>query len=246
MECRWSISLQVVAPLMVAACLCSGCGGGSERSLPGSEAAHDTEVSAAQEKAPTAPATPSVECEVIRNEIDDMPIKTQVARHLVTSRETSPEDMRALLLSQRDAVSAMRGFTHHSSPTHIGVYAYDSAEKARAGTGQWLGMLLQLPGKAPEVTLRDDLLGRPAPPPGERFGLSEVKRQGVYKAIVACEDRGTLAAIEREPNDFERQLALEKSLWETYKNELAQRNGLTRAQLDSLSQEGIEKDWSLQ
>lgn len=220
--------------------LFAGCGSAGSEAEVQEENSAPAKTASPEIEQQSAKAPSSVEYQLVNDEIDDMPIKTQVVRHVVVSRETPVEEMRGFLLEQRDLVAAMRRFQHHESPTHIGVYAYESVDKARAGSGQWLGMLLQLPGKQPEITLRDNILGTPAHVARERFGYSEAERQKIYREIVACEDRGTLDAIEREPSDLDRQMALEQSLWDKYKDELADRRGLTRAQLDSLSAEGIQ------
>ena len=38
---------------------------------------------------------------------------------------------------------------------------------------------------------------------------------------------------------------LQQQLWEKYTNELAEEVGLTRAQLDSISVEGLRKQWPI-
>ena len=178
--------------------------------------------------------------------VEEMPIKTQVSQSLVATGELTEESLRALLLHQYRILSNRGGFKYHDRPTLVSVYVYDSQEKARGGMGQWVGMLLKSPTTdGPEITIRSEVLAELGKTPTERLGLTEERRREIFTAAVRAEQRGSIEAEAREPDDFTAQHKLQQQLWEKYTNELAEQVGLTRAQLDSISVEGLTKQWPI-
>lgn len=178
--------------------------------------------------------------------VEEMPIKTQVSQSLIATGELTEESLRALLLHQYRILSKRGGFKYHDRPTLVSVYVYDSAEKAHGGMGQWVGMLLKSPTtEGPEITIRSEVLGELGKAPTEKSGLSEDERREIFTAAVRAEQRGSMEAEAREPEDFMAQHELQQQLWEKYTNELAEQVGLTRAQLDSISVEGLTKQWPI-
>ena len=176
--------------------------------------------------------------------VEEMPIKTQVTQQIIAGGELTEANVRALLLHQYRILSQRGGFKYHDRPTLIGVYVYDSPEKAHGGMGQWVGMLMKRPtGSKPEITIRREVLEILRQGPMEMFGLSEDERRQIFTAGVRAEQRGSMEAEAREPDDFTAQHGLQQQLWEEYTNELAEEVGLTRAQLDSISIEGFRKQW---
>ena len=155
--------------------------------------------------------------------VEEMPIKTQVTQQIIASGELTEENVRALLLHQYRILSQRGGFKYHDRPTLIGIYVYDSPEKAHGGMGQWVGMLLKRPtGSEPEITIRPEVLEILRHEPTEMFGLSEDERREIFTAGVRAEQRGSMEAEAREPDDFMAQHELQQQLWEKYTNELAE------------------------
>ena len=77
----------------------------------------------------------------------------------------------------------------------------------------------------------------------ERFAFDESQRKEIYKNIRRAEARGCRDAERRYPNDLQKQFTLASELQDRYKNELANKLGISRDQLDEIGLEGIQKNW---
>jgi hypothetical protein len=106
--------------------------------------------------------------------------------------------------------------------------------------------------------VKTELISQPIAKPQVKRGLSESKRQEVFRAIVAAEDRADKDAHRmyplpdaRKPGysqakaraQLDKQLEARNSLTKKYKAEIAKENGVAEEQLREISLEGIKKNW---
>lgn len=200
---------------------------------------------------PTVFPKPTVEQEkvmpeysVLNEELYDAPVKTQVTLNVLVSGKISEPGLRALLNQLYSSVKARRGFKYHDSPTNIYIYAFTSKERAGSGMGQWIAMLRKSYGDVkPTISINERQIAQLGAKPEEQFGLSEEKRKEIWKELVLIEDRAMEEALEQYPEEFEKQVEMERRLIDEYQNKLAEKYELTREQLQEISVEGVEKDW---
>lgn len=106
---------------------------------------------------PTAPQAVVVDHSVLSDTVQaDSPLKTQVEFVVLVPQTVTESQLRTLLNQLYKQVSNRKGYKHHSRPTHIGIYAYTSEEKWKAGWGQWVGMVLRI-GSDGEVKMEVNL-----------------------------------------------------------------------------------------
>ncbi|MFQ5800051.1 MAG: hypothetical protein ACE5H0_15345, partial [Bacteroidota bacterium] len=67
----------------------------------------------------------------------------------------------------------------------------------------------------------------------------------IFKEIVRAEDRSFNEAESQHGTDLKKVGKLQERLVEYYKGELADKYGLTREQLKSISLEGLQKQWPM-
>jgi hypothetical protein len=206
------------------------------------------------------PTVPLPDYEIISNETDDTPSKVQVAQDIVVSGDITEEGLRALLDLQYRQIMQMRGFRFHNAPTAVYIYLYESRAKAASAGGLWLAARLQSHNGTPDIYVKTDQIAHIGSEPEEKFGLSETKRHEIFTSIVRAERRGRDEAEEQVPLPdpsragysqttamaaLERQARLEGDLQERYRVQLAAKHNITREQLDSISLEGLKKQWPM-
>jgi hypothetical protein len=142
---------------------------------------------------------------VLDQTIYDVPAKTQVTLIVLVSGEISGPGLRALLNELYSSIKAMRGFKHHDSPTNIYIEAYTSEERAKSGLAvATLGTSFY--DASPIIGINEEQIAQLDAKPEERFGLSEQKRQEIWKELVLAEDRVWKELEEQYPRDPTRSL----------------------------------------
>lgn len=85
--------------------------------------------------------TPSLDYTILKDDIYDIPIKTQVELHiLIKDTGITEQKIRDLLTSLYNRTKNRTGFKYHTNPTNIFIYAFTTIENANSGT-QWIGMI---------------------------------------------------------------------------------------------------------
>lgn len=94
----------------------------------------------------------------------------------------------------------------------------------------------------------------------EKFGLTEVERRQIFKAIVAAEDKAQAEADRKYPvsgrstwglskselrSQIDKNIDLMRHLEKQYKKELSKKYGLTQEQLKKISLEGVVERWPM-
>ncbi len=196
---------------------------------------------------------------VLDEDVYDAPVKTQVALNILVSGEISEPGLNTLLNQLYSSISVRGGFKYHDSPTNIYIYAYTSKERAESGMGQWIAMLQKsYDDVEPTISINELQITQLDAKPEQKFGLSETERQQIWNEIVESERKASQEAQREFPDldpldpdysqsafmeQLDKQIELQRTLDEKYKNVLAEKYGLTRDQLVAIVVEGFDKDW---
>src|SRR5260221_10124780 len=78
---------------------------------------------------------------IVKEEIHDIPIKTEILQHIVVEGVPTQGALKAEIMDRYRAALARRGFRYYNPATSIGIYIYASKEQALARPGLWIGML---------------------------------------------------------------------------------------------------------
>ena len=192
-----------------------------------------------------SPST-SVIYAVVKEEVYDAPIKTQIEQHIVVSGVPTKAELGAEILKRYRSAKARRGFRYHSQATNIYLYVYGTKEQARAQGIRWIGMLAMGPldKVEPRAVIDEGRLAALSQNPEDRFGLSEQKRKRVFREMGADDRRAMRKARARFSDlQFLKQFDLSSKLEEKYRVELAQKHSLTRDQLREIMVEGVTMGW---
>jgi hypothetical protein len=181
------------------------------------------------------------------DEVHDSPAKVQFVRLLVLNGPASKTEIEQIIRQEYKSISKKSGFKHAEHPTHIGVYLFETEEKAKAGQGLWLGMLWSpdTSKPMPDIKVHQVRLKNAWSKAEERFGLSEVQRKKVFEELVLAEDRANKESERRFPTDFKKQAAYSQELNTKYTAKIAEKYKLTEEQLLKISVEAFEKGWPL-
>lgn len=187
---------------------------------------------------------------VVREEVYDVPLKTQIVQQIVVSGVPTETELRAEIFKRYRSAKARRGFRYHNPATNIYIYIYGTKEQARAEGIRWIGMLAISKGDKgePRVLIDEGRLAVLSQKPEDRFGLSEQKRKRVFREIAAAEDRATCEAEAQVPNPWgmkqlEKQAGLTHKLQEKYRAGIERKYSLTDEQLLKISVEGVTMGW---
>lgn len=181
---------------------------------------------------------------ILNEDVYDAAIKTQVTLSVLVSGEISEAGLKNLLNQLYSSTKARKGFKYHDSPTSIYIYAYTSKERAESGMAQWIAMLQKADAETkPTTNINERQLAQLGAEPEERFGLSEEKRKEIWKELILIEDRAMKEAEKQYPEEWEKEIEMQRRLIGENENKLAQKYELTSDQLGKISTEGLEKDW---
>lgn len=216
---------------------------------------------------PTSPipptrAVPLPAYEIVKHDRYDVPIKTQIAMHVVVSGDITEAGLRNLLQKLYGDASGIRDFQHHGGrPTHIFIYVYTSREYFDSGMGQWIAMLSKIgEGSTIDTEVRTKLIAQLSAQPEIRDGLPESKRKEIFRARVMAEDRADAEAQRLypipDPLDPEyshteagaqvmKQAEAINTLGRQYRADLSAQHGITEQQLQAISVEALEKNWPM-
>lgn len=83
----------------------------------------------------------TIEYTIIKEELYDVPIKTQITLNLLVPNDITELNLRLLLESLYINYKNKKGFKYHDSLTNFYVYAYTTMKKYEADWGEWVAML---------------------------------------------------------------------------------------------------------
>jgi len=190
---------------------------------------------------------------ILKNEVHDIPIKTQVQLDvLISDTAISKQKVSDLLTFLYDKTARRTGFKYRKNPTNIYIYAYTSKEKAESGMAQWVGMISKsYDDTQPKIDISENQLNSLALKQVDKFGLSEEIRLEIWNKSIKIEDKAQKEADLKFPLDaagisqgnFKRNRTLNNKLKESYEKELATEYNIGVAIIDSIGIEGFTKGW---
>jgi len=191
---------------------------------------------------------------ILKNEVNDIPIKTQVQLDvLIMDTAITKQKVSDLLNFLYDETAKRTGFKYHTNPTSIYIYAFTSKDKAESGMAQWIGMISKsYDDVQPKIDISDTQLNSLTLKPVEKFGLSENIRLEIWNKSIKVEDRAQKEADMKYPldkagitqGDIKKNVTLNDKLKAKYEKELAAEYGISVAIIDSIGLEGLTKGWS--
>lgn len=191
---------------------------------------------------------------IIREQIDDLPIKTQVVQHVFIDDQDYTESQIELLLEHLfDEVSGRDGFQYHDRASNIYIYAYTTEEKAKSEAAQWVGMISMSPGQsAPLLNINKHQLNSLHEEPTEKWNKPLDVRKEIWAASIKARRNAQCQADELypyweldNPKDFlEKNIDSYRELEAKYDSSLASRYQIRTEILDSISLEGILNGWT--
>lgn len=194
--------------------------------------------------------------EILKNDITDVPLKTQVALTIVLTDETTKinkETVSKLLANLYKRAKSRSGFKYHTHPTNVYIWAFTTKDKANAGMGQWVGMISDAANETnPDLKISDIQLNSLVLKPVDRFGLPETIRLEIWHKAINVEDRAQKEADLKYPMDkkgITRSYILKYTNYRDklevkYESELVREYVITNAILDSISFEASHKGWA--
>ena len=187
-------------------------------------------------------------------EVYDAPIKTEVSIDvLIEDVNINEEGIKTLLNYLYKTTKERSGFKHNEHPNSIYIYAFTTKEKAASGMGQWIGMISKSASdKNPKINFSEIQLNSLSVNIENRWGLSQDKREELWKEIVNAEDKAykeadkkyPLAKLDLTESDISKNADLRDSLKDQYEWEIAKENNLKKVILDSIGIEGLKKGWA--
>lgn len=139
-------------------------------------------------------------------------------------------------------------FLNYDTFTDIVVFAYLAEEHYKYDKGRWVAMMGKSPGdEEPIVEFNHTLISMAESKDKRRFGLSEKKRESIYRQIVSAEDSSWKKSQKKYGTNFDnadKVLELQEKLYEDSMSKLARKYRLTRSELNSIKEEGLIKNWS--
>lgn len=190
---------------------------------------------------------------ILQEEVFDKPIKTQVKLNvLISDTRITEQKIRELLIYLYEKTIKRTGFTYHSNPTNIFIYAFTTKEKANSGT-QWVGMISKsYSDTQPNITISTTQINSLTLKPAEKFGLSESVRLEIWKENIRLVHRAQTEADMKyppdNPNNTLEDLQKNSDLWtelcRKYRKELFVKYGIDSDILESIQTEGEKKGWA--
>lgn len=181
---------------------------------------------------------------VVDNSFTSRTAKTQYTERLVLEAPADSAALRALLQSR---LGYGRRFSSewHEAPTVLASYVF-APDGDPTGAG-WLAMVSVTPVRpVPEFTFNGEAIAHALAPPSERSGLTLEERRGLFRDLVAAEQRARCEADATV--GFEDAKSWSRT-WDRlkarYEAELIRERGLTQAVADSVSLEGLMARWPM-
>ncbi|MFA4948539.1 MAG: hypothetical protein WC674_08550 [Candidatus Krumholzibacteriia bacterium] len=195
------------------------------------------------------------EYRIIRDELYEIPLKTQVEMDVIVSKNITRGSLENVLNSLHASIRARTGFKYHPMPTNVYIRIFTSYEKATADIKQPIAMMSSVDGEG-GISINEILLSQVGVPSKEKYGLSQTTRMRIYKEYCSSLDRVPEEVYKRlgidpmqSPSYYEDRASemaeLEDKLNEEHRGRIAKKYGISPEKLDEIYEEGIAKAWPL-
>ena len=197
--------------------------------------------------------TKEIKYEVFDEEVYDAPIKTQIVLKIIIREKVTAEDLKKLLNTLYSQNVNRTGFKYHTNPTNIFIFIYNSYERAKSGGSQWIAMISKsYDEKTPSISINEEQIELQNKKKESKFGLSEDTRIEIWQEYILAEDRSAKEAEKKYPLTYPAVVTTEKmkkysnfqdQLIKQYKSNLANKYNITVDQIETIIDEGINKQW---
>jgi len=210
-----------------------------------------------KEKISKSKNIPLPDYEIVHDRTNDMNrIKVMVNQDIWVKNHIHPENLRKLLNQQYRKISERSGYKYFKHPTQIFIYLFTSKEKAQNSGANWVAMAAtKVGGGGMEISISKTQLKASRLQPEEKFGLKEEERKEIWNALIKADDKAQKEADKKYPTDvtdpnykqsnIEKNGDLDLQLDKEYTKAIEKKYNLQPGVLDSISNEGIKKGWSL-
>ncbi len=190
---------------------------------------------------------PAHEYEVVADEKQDTPGKTQVMLKVVVQTALGRSKLQSLLKSLFDKARQRRGFKFSQHPNAVYIYAY--GPNAEPSGAVWIGMASYNENNGdskPEIRISDSRLEAAFDKASVKAGLTEAQRKQVFWESVLIEDLA-MAVLEAALLAGKRVEGAAESdrITASGERELRRKFGLTEEELQKIQIEGITKGWPM-
>ncbi len=185
---------------------------------------------------------------IVLDEPLDTPGKTQVQLHVTVEKQPSEDDLRTLLLWLFEGVKNRSGFEFRAHPNAIYIFVYTASRYDPNQTGGWIGRIAYNENSGdtkPQVDISDLRLDAQFQKETRKFGLSEDQRKKIFYEAVGLEDKASMEAGKKYPNDLKRQSEECNRLREMYRKQLLRKFKITKEVEFQIGLEGIAKNWPM-
>lgn len=191
---------------------------------------------------------------IVSEQIEDIPLKSQIVQHVLIQEQSYGEsDILVLLKELFDRAKNRTGFKYRSRASNIYIYAYTSHEKAVSAGAQWVGMISIDPTQeTPLSRINDIQLKSLTEPSVDKWGIPHEKRKSIWLESIQAEKKAQEKADEKypywelnSPKDYlEKNIDLFRELQAQHNKQLLEKHHIQPEILDSISLEGVLKGWS--
>ena len=194
---------------------------------------------------PTAPPVQKLKCELLNEEIYDIPIVTRVTQDFLIEGEVTEDNLRDLLMQKYQDISSRSGFEYHDHPTAVNFLTYTDRELFQSSPTNWIARLHKFEGSEPHFSFSEKQFDLLNSEPVEKLGLGEEQRLAIWHEVCWYEDKAYTESEESypDPKDFELRWDYEESLIQQYRNEIASRNSISYDDLMEIYSEGSSRGW---
>ncbi|MCP4590916.1 MAG: hypothetical protein GY842_09230 [bacterium] len=185
--------------------------------------------------------------EVVADERQDTPGKSQVLLKVVVHERPSKSALRALLQSLFDKARQRGGFKFRQHPNAVYIYAY--GPNAEPEGAVWIGMASyneNTGDSKPEIRISDSRLEAAFEKASVKAGLSERQRKQVFWESGSIENR-EMAVLEKALLAGKRDEGVAEAdrITASGERELRRKYGLTEEELLKIKWEGATKGWPM-
>ncbi len=171
----------------------------------------------------------------------DVTAAKRYSRDIIVPRDTTDEEIAATL---RRALDDFR--TEHPSADALSVsVSFEGSTGMRYASLYWAADGGRAFGEESGSIDWNRHLRPPELEEGERFGLSLVERKQLFIELAAAEGRAMDEAMAKHPDDFDRQIDVQRELTAKYKKHVREQYDITQEQQDAIELEGGEQFWPM-
>ena len=196
-----------------------------------------------------------IQCEILDEEVVDIPIKTEITLKVLMSGGFTEEGIKEALNDLYVSALTKKRYEYHKYPTSVYIFAFTSEKAAMERGWAWLARLSKRNTDAkPSIDINQDALTDLHSGDDMQFGLSKEKRKEIYKKLAANEAKVSALVREKYPPldplspGYSReadlaQVAFEDELNAQNDEKIKREYGITRDQIYYIFAEGTMKNW---